>query len=54
MKRCEICGHSHAAHVDGMRCALCGCLPQRQTFVQETFGFRTALPVRVTSNTRKR
>ena len=54
MKRCEHCGHSRAAHIDGMRCALCGCAPERQTFVQEKLGFRTALPTRVTDNTRKR
>ena len=54
MKRCELCGHSRAAHVDGMRGALCGCLPQRQTFIQDSFSFKTALPLRVTSNTRKR
>jgi hypothetical protein len=55
MKRCDLCGHSRAAHVDGMRCALCGCLPQRQTFVQDSFGFRESLPTRVTTtNTRKR
>jgi hypothetical protein len=54
MKRCEHCGHSRAAHIDGMRCALCGCVPGRQTFVQEKLGFRTTLPTRVTANTRKR
>jgi hypothetical protein len=54
MKRCEHCGHSRAAHVDGMRCALCGCLPQRQNFVQDSFSFKTVLPTRVASNSRKR
>lgn len=57
MKRCEHCGHSRAAHVDGMRCALCGCLPQRQNFVQERFGFRETLPLRAVPSaggTRKR
>lgn len=54
VKRCPHCGHSRAAHVDGVRCALCGCVPDRQTYVQESFGFRSALPARVTNNTRKR
>jgi hypothetical protein len=57
MKRCEHCGHSRAAHVDGMRCALCGCLPQRQNFVQERFGFRENIPLRAVPSaggTRKR
>lgn len=53
-KRCEHCGHSRAAHIDGMRCALCGCVPGRQTFVQQSLGFRTSLPGAVTPNTRKR
>ena len=54
MKRCEDCGHSRAAHVDGMRCALCGCTPGRRAFVQESFSFRSSLPARVSSDTRKR
>jgi hypothetical protein len=54
MKRCEHCGHSRAAHLDGMRCALCGCVPQRQTFVQTSLGFKTTLPTRVAASTRKR
>lgn len=61
MKRCEHCGHSRAAHVDGLRCALCGCVPQRQTFVQEALPFRSgvsrpagAIPEQVAFNTRKR
>jgi hypothetical protein len=37
-----------------MRCALCGCVPSRQTFVQDAFAFRSTLPTRVTNNTRKR
>src|ERR1044071_125876 len=53
-KRCEHCGHSRAAHVDGLRCALCGCVPGRRTFVQESFGFRRALQRPVTRSTRKR
>lgn len=54
MARCKLCGHSRAAHIDGVRCALCGCLPDRREFVQETFSFRNAIPMRVTTNTRKR
>ena len=54
MKRCVHCGHSRAAHVDGTRCALCGCRPGQETLVQESFTFRNALPARVTTNTRKR
>jgi len=57
MRKCEHCGHSWAAHVDQLRCALCGCTPQRKEFVQESFGFRSALPGRALSkgqNTRKR
>jgi len=53
-KRCEYCGHSRAAHIDGMRCALCGCVPGRQTFVQESFGFPRESVTRVKVNTRKR
>jgi hypothetical protein len=53
-KRCELCGHSRAAHVDETRCALCGCTPQRQTFVQSSLGFRSALPTRTPASTRKR
>ena len=54
MKRCQHCGHSRAAHIDGMRCALCGCVPARQNFVQDSFSFKSALHTRVTANTRKR
>ena len=54
MKRCQHCGHSKAAHVDGMRCALCGCVPSRQTFIQDSFSFRSSLPTRAKDNPRKR
>ncbi|HEX8169691.1 MAG TPA: hypothetical protein VF824_04030 [Thermoanaerobaculia bacterium] len=54
MKRCEHCGHSRAAHVDGLRCALCGCTPARQTFVQDSFSFRSTLVARPAASTRKR
>lgn len=58
MKPCSHCGHSKAAHVDGMRCALCGCTPARQNFVQDAFAFRTVIPTRLSRmrpvSTRKR
>jgi hypothetical protein len=61
MKRCQHCGHSRAAHVGGIRCALCGCVPQRQSYEQESFAFRSAvprpagsIPEQVAINTRKR
>jgi hypothetical protein len=54
MKNCPHCGHSRAAHLDGTRCALCGCRPGRDTFIQDSFSFREALPTRVTNITRKR
>ena len=54
MKRCPHCGHSRAAHVDGLRCALCGCTPLKQSFVQESFAFKSSLPARVTRDTQKR
>jgi hypothetical protein len=52
--KCDICSHTRAAHVDGIRCALCGCNSERRSFVQETFTFRSTVPSRVASNTRKR
>lgn len=54
MSRCKLCGHSRAAHVDGVRCALCGCLPDRRDYVQETFTFRGAIPTREMASNRKR
>jgi len=54
MKRCEHCGHSKAAHLDGVRCALCGCVPERQEFVQQALSFRSALPARAAPAPRKR
>jgi len=53
-KRCEYCNHSRAAHVDGVRCALCGCVSEKRSFVQESFTFRATLQRRVTASTRKR
>ena len=53
-KRCDRCGHSMAAHLDGLRCALCGCVPGRDRWVQTPLAFRGSLPARVTSDTRKR
>jgi hypothetical protein len=54
MKHCRICGHSKAAHVDGTRCALCGCVPWKQEFVQEALPFRSMLTGQAAANTRKR
>lgn len=51
-KKCDLCSHTRAAHVDGTHCALCSCNSERKTFVQDAFSFRNALPLRV--NTRKR
>lgn len=51
---CSKCGHSRAAHIDGTRCALCGCAPLRDEVVQELLPFRSLIPLRVTVNTRKR
>jgi ribosomal protein L37E len=53
-KNCPLCGHSAAAHVDEERCALCGCTPQRREFVQQSLGFRSALPGRAAPTARKR
>lgn len=54
MKRCPSCGHSPAAHLGGMRCALCGCTPRRQTLVQEKLAFRSALPARAVGSSGKK
>jgi len=51
---CEICGHSRAAHVDGVHCALCRCSSERPAAVQESLVFRSALPVRTARIGRKR
>ena len=53
-RRCEYCPHSRAAHVDGVKCALCPCVSEQRVFVQESLTFRSALPARVMRNTRKR
>lgn len=44
-KRCDFCDHSRAAHIDGIRCALCTCISQRREFVQQSLTFRDALPM---------
>ena len=51
---CDICGHSRAAHVDGIHCALCRCSSARTAAVQESLVFRNALPVRTGGIGRKR
>src|SRR5260221_7366882 len=40
MKRCELCGHSRAAHGNGVKCALCQCRSERVEVVQQSFAFR--------------
>jgi len=52
-KTCEFCGHSRAAHTDGVKCALCNCVSRPRELVQETFAFRTSL-LRPAQNRRKR
>lgn len=53
-KLCEVCGHSRAAHVDGVHCALCRCRSERRDFVQESFAFRGTLPFGTAGLGRKR
>jgi hypothetical protein len=53
-QKCEICSHSIAAHVDGVRCALCGCTSERRELVQQTLAFRSMLPSRIPLTRRKR
>jgi hypothetical protein len=54
-KKCDICSHSSAAHVDGVRCALCECTSERREVVQQTLAFRSILPSsRSILNSRKR
>jgi len=42
-KQCPYCDHSRAAHIDE-KCALCKCISQPRALVQESLGFRSALP----------
>jgi hypothetical protein len=54
-KNCDICGHSRAAHTDGVKCALCDCVSRPRELVQESLAFRTPLPLRrPAQNGRKR
>jgi hypothetical protein len=39
-KKCPFCGHSRAAHTDGVHCALCRCRSEATELVQESFAFR--------------
>jgi hypothetical protein len=39
-KKCPFCGHSRAAHTDGVHCALCRCRSELTQPVQESFAFR--------------
>ena len=43
MRKCEVCGHSQAAHVDGVQCSLCRCHSEPAKLVQDSFVFRSAL-----------
>ena len=54
MRKCEVCGHSRAAHVDGVACALCRCHSERSELVQDSFAFRSALAPRSKGAGRKR
>jgi hypothetical protein len=54
VKRCEFCGHSRAAHVDGVQCALCSCRSERRSFIQQSFAFRSMLSEPAGPMTRKR
>jgi hypothetical protein len=53
-RKCEICGHSRAAHVDGVHCSLCRCNSKRMVAVQESLAFWSSLPVRTAGIGRKR
>ncbi len=53
-RKCPFCFHSCAAHVDGVKCALCRCVSEKREFVQQSFAFRSGLRRDVTANTRKR
>ena len=39
-KRCDLCGHSRAAHAGGIQCALCRCRSERTQVVQLSLAFR--------------
>jgi hypothetical protein len=54
VKRCEFCGHSRAAHVDGVQCALCSCHSEPRSFIQQSFTFRSMLAEPPEPMTRKR
>lgn len=51
-RRCDYCGHSRAAHTDGVHCALCRCASERIEFVQAEFGFRNSITLRPASRKR--
>jgi hypothetical protein len=52
-RKCDYCGHSRAAHADGIACALCRCRSERVQFVQQSLSFRDSIPLRP-QNARKR
>jgi hypothetical protein len=53
-KKCPYCGHSRAAHTDGVQCALCRCRSEERTVVQESFAFRGNVTAQRDRITRKR
>ena len=53
-KKCPFCGHSGAAHTDGVHCALCRCRSEEMSPVQESFAFRTMVTSARDRITRKR
>jgi hypothetical protein len=44
-RNCSRCGHSPAAHLDGIRCALCGCRPEVPQAEQAALPFRSPMAV---------
>ena len=54
MRKCDVCSHSKAAHVDGVHCALCRCASERLEMVQDSFVFRSALTPRTGRPGKKR
>jgi hypothetical protein len=52
--RCDLCGHSVAAHLSVGRCVLCECIGEERQFVQQSLLFRSALPRTKPPTARKR
>src|ERR1051326_1597972 len=53
-KTCRLCGHSRAAHTDGVKCALCACVSRTRELVQESLPFKGQTRMSVPSTGRKR